>query len=220
MNVPPPETILAGLAAIANDWRSLAIAWHVLLGVLLVLLLAGWRPSARLMGQLLCVPLLSVSGMAWLSGNPFNGTVLAVLATVLGAITVAFPNTTIRFNSPALAGLGAVSIVFGWTYPHFTNADSWATYLYASPFGILPCPTLAAVIGMTVMCSGLGSTAWSATLAAAGLVYGVIGVLRLGVALDFGLLLASVVLLAALNQPSASPRARPSLVYGSRDRGQ
>ena len=55
MNVPPPETILAGLAAIANDWRSLAIAWHVLLGVLLVLLLAGWRPSARLMGQLLCV---------------------------------------------------------------------------------------------------------------------------------------------------------------------
>jgi hypothetical protein len=207
MNVPPPETILAGLATIANDWRWLAITWHMLLGALLVLLLGGWRPSARLMGQLLCVPLLSVSGMAWLSGNPFNGTTFAVLATVLGAMTAAFPTTTVRFNSPALVGLGAVSIVFGWTYPHFTNADSWTTYLYASPFGVLPCPTLAAVIGITVVVSSLGSTAWSATLAGAGLVYGVIGVLRLDVALDSGLLLASVVLVATVARERAGWRS-------------
>lgn len=205
--MPPPETILAGLTAIANDWRSLAITWHVLLGGLLVLLLAGWQPSAQLIGQLLCAPLLSVSGLAWVSGNPFNGTAFALLATVLVVMAMAFPNTTVRFNSPAWVGLGAVSIAFGWTYPHFTDADSWATYLFASPFGILPCPTLAILIGMTISLSSFGSTAWRTTLAGAGLAYGVIGVLRLDVVLDSGLLLASLALIATVAREHAGWRS-------------
>ena len=43
-DVPSAETILTGLTAIANEWRWLAILWHVLLGALLVTLFAGWRP--------------------------------------------------------------------------------------------------------------------------------------------------------------------------------
>jgi hypothetical protein len=206
-DVPSPETILAGLAAIANDWRWLAIAWHVLLGALLVMLLAGWQPPVRFMGQLFGAPLVSVSCMAFLSRNPFNGTVFAILAAVLVVTATGFPNTTVRLNSPNWVGVGAVSVLFGWTYPHFTRADSWTTYLYASPFGILPCPTLATVIGMTVIFSSLGSTAWSATLAGAGLVYGVIGVFRLDVVLDSGLLLASVVLCAATVRERAGWRS-------------
>jgi hypothetical protein len=206
-DVPSTETILAGLDAIANDWRWLAITWHVLLGAFLTMLLAGWQPSVRVLGQLLGAPLVSVSSMAWLSGNPFNGTVFALLAVVLVVTAIGFPNTTVRLNSPNWIGVGAVSVLFGWTYPHFTRADSWTTYLYASPFGILPCPTLAILIGITVMFSSLGSTAWSATLAGAGLVYGVIGVFRLGVVLDAGLLLASVVLGAATVREGAGWRS-------------
>lgn len=51
--------ILAGLAAIVHDWRGLAIVWHVVLAVLLVLLATGWRPSIRLLSRLLVIPLFS-----------------------------------------------------------------------------------------------------------------------------------------------------------------
>ena len=41
-------------------------------------------------------------------------------------------------------------------------------YAYASPFGLLPCPTLSVVIGLTLIFGGLQSTAWSVLLIAAG----------------------------------------------------
>jgi hypothetical protein len=194
VGMPSSDIVLNGLTAIANDWRWLAITWHVLLAALIALLLAGWRPTVRLMGQLLMTPPLSVSLTAWLSGNPFNGVVFAILAAVLIATAVGFPRRTIRFASFAWVASGAAVVVFGWTYPHFIRTDSWPTYLYASPFGILPCPTLSAVIGMTLIFSNLGSTSWSTVLAGTGLVYGLIGVFRLGVALDAGLLLAAAAL--------------------------
>ncbi|HEU5255113.1 MAG TPA: hypothetical protein VFU28_03935, partial [Vicinamibacterales bacterium] len=70
--------------------------------------------------------------------------------------------------------------------------------LYASPFGILPCPTLAVVIGVTLMGRPLMAVRWHAIVIVAGLLYGAIGVFRLGVVLDWGLLLASLALAAAL----------------------
>jgi len=73
--MPSPETILSGAASIANGWRTLAIGWHALLGTLVIALLIGWRPSNRIAGYLFTAPLLSVSVLAWASGNPFNGKV-------------------------------------------------------------------------------------------------------------------------------------------------
>ena len=91
------------LTTIANDWRWLAIAGRVLLGVSIVLFLAGWRPSIRLFGSLLAAPLLSVSLTAWLSGNPFNGTVFAILPAVLVTIAVRVPRCRARGSPfPAL----------------------------------------------------------------------------------------------------------------------
>ncbi len=75
--MPSSQKILEGLTAIANDWQALAIVWHVVLGALLLALLLGWRPSKRLAGVLLAVPLASVSVLAWISENPFNGTLFA-----------------------------------------------------------------------------------------------------------------------------------------------
>ena len=189
--MPSSDTVLDSLTAVANDWRWLAVTWHALLATLIVSLVAGWRPSVRLLGQLLIAPLLSVSLMAWLSGNPFNGAVFGVLVAVLIVLAVGFPRRTVRLASSSWVVSGAAVVVFGWTYPHFIRTDSWTTYLYASPFGILPCPTLSSVMGMTIVFSSLGSAPWSLLLAATGLVYGLIGVFRLGVALDLGLLLAT-----------------------------
>jgi len=93
--MPSPETILAGLAAIANDWRWLAMAWHVWVAVLLGLLVGGWRPSVRTAWRLLIAPLISVAVLAWRSGNPFNGATLAANAqeTVPNEVETVVENT-------------------------------------------------------------------------------------------------------------------------------
>jgi hypothetical protein len=89
-------------------------------------------------------------------------------------------------------------IAFGWGYPHFLETDRWMTYAYAAPLGVLPCPTLSALIGATLILGLLGSAVWSITLAAAGLVYGTVGVFVLGVQLDYVLLAGTLVLVGAL----------------------
>jgi CHASE2 domain-containing sensor protein len=91
-----PEQILAGLRDIANNWRGLAVIWHAYFAVLACGLLVGARPSRRVVGILLTVPLLSVSALAWLSGNPVNGTFFSLTGIGLLAIAVHLPRTRIH----------------------------------------------------------------------------------------------------------------------------
>lgn len=68
--MPTPEQVLSGFREIASTWRWLAIAWHAYLAVLVVGLVLGVRLSRRVTGILVALPLLSVSALAWRSGNP------------------------------------------------------------------------------------------------------------------------------------------------------
>ena len=210
-----PEAILAGLTGIANNWRWLAIAWHIFLATLLVRLVAGWRPSSRLIGQLLIAPLLSVSLLAWLSGNPFNGTAFGVLAAALLRAANRFSKASVQLHSPAWAAPGVALIMFGWVYPHFLKTDSWTTYLYASPFGLLPCPTLSVVIGVTVFFRECRPSLWSTALVVAGLLYGAMGVFGLGVALDWALLVAAAILATRLAREAPVRSAEPLTSFES-----
>jgi gluconolactonase len=63
------------------------------------------------------------------------------------------------------------------------------------PVGLVPCPTLAVVIGMALMLQGLGSRTLSLTLGITGMFYGMVGVWRLGVALDGFLIIGSALML-------------------------
>jgi len=206
--MPSPEAILSLAATTANQHRTLAIGWHVFLGTILVALLAGWRPSNRFAGYLLVAPLLSVSVLAWASGNPFNGAMFAALALLLIGLVMRVSTEPVNVASSLLLLPGALLVAFGWTYPHFLTADHWAAYTYAAPFGLLPCPTLSAVIGLTLVLGMLRSQAWSVTLAAAGFVYGAIGVFALGVTLDYGLLAGATLLgvVAGVSTTSRSER--------------
>jgi len=186
--MPSSEAILSGLGTIANDWRALAIVWHVLLGTLGVALLVGWRPSDRLIACLVAAPVASVSVLAWASGNPFNGTACAGLVVLLICGAPLLSGNPVRFAPPVLSAAGALLVLYGSAYPHFLLTESWNTYLYAAPFGLLPCPTLSVVIGIMVMLDMCRRTLWSNALITAGIAYGVIGVVKLGVVLDYGLL--------------------------------
>jgi hypothetical protein len=100
---------------------------------------------------------------------------------------------------------GTTLIGLGLVYPHFLLADSWVAYLYAAPFALIPCPTLMVVIGATLVFGNFGSIGWRMVLATAGVLYGAIGVIRLGVWIDWPLLAGAVVLAG-----SAAGRAWPA----------
>jgi hypothetical protein len=85
-------------------------------------------------------------------------------------------------------------ITLGWAYPHFLAASGRWAPLHAAPPGLVPCPTLALVIGFSLLMGGLGSASWRAILSVAGLFYGVFGAWRLGVRLDVLLALGALAL--------------------------
>jgi hypothetical protein len=206
--MPSSSEILDGLTTVALEWRPVAIGWHGALAMFGAAIVLGWRPSKRLAGFLLLSPFMSVSALAWVSGNPFNGVTLVALATALAAIARRLPVGSVQIGSGRHVGVGAVLVAFGWVYPHFVDV-SWTSYAVAAPLGLIPCPSLSAVVGLTLIFDLLRSRPWSLTLATFGIVYGVIGALALGVRIDFVLLAGSVVLGFEASRADALGLRRP-----------
>ncbi|HKI86963.1 MAG TPA: hypothetical protein VKA53_09480 [Thermoanaerobaculia bacterium] len=197
--MPAADRILAQLTNIAATWRWMAILWHlyfVLLIVLIVVPDSPVRPSRRMAGVALTLPLASVALLAWWSGNPFNGVIFGAGAALFLAISSRMTPLRVRVASPFGLVAGLALAAFGWFYPHFTAAGAVWTYLYAAPVGLLPCPTLSIVAGLTMAFAGLESRAWAVAIALLGLWYGAFGALRLGVTIDWVLFTGSVVLFA------------------------
>lgn len=192
--IPGPDQILSSLENIANDWSWVAVIWHVYLAALVVLLAVRIRPSRRIMGLALAVPLFSVSALAWSTANLFNAIVFAVSGIVLGALALRLQDRPVRAGPLWVVVAGAFLFAFGWVYPHFLRTESFLPYLYSAPTGLVPCPTLAVLIGLTLVLDGLESRWWSGILGAIGIFYGVFGAVRLGVTLDWVLLAGALVL--------------------------
>jgi hypothetical protein len=207
--MPSTDEILIGLTSVANEWRSIAIAWHVVLGVSVLAALVGWRPSTRVAACVLASPFVSVAAAAFATGNPFNGTVFLGLTLTLVSIANRLSLEPIRLGTPGLVVPGALLVAFGWVYPHFLETDRWVTFAYAAPLGLLPCPTLAAAVGVSCLLRHFGSRAWAFTLAAAGLVYGAVGAFVLGVKLDYVLVAGALVTIVSAGT-SISPSTRPT----------
>ncbi len=206
--MPSAEQILFQLGEIANNWKALALLFHVYFGIIAAALLLGVRPSTRSAGRLLALPFVSVSAVAWVEGNPFNGAVFAVLWILLVIVSGRLPKGRVRTAPAGLAVPGIALFLFGWVYPHFLESVPGWAYLYRAPTGLIPCPTLAIVIGLTLVFDGLGSRTWVSILGLAGLLYGTIGVLRLGVTMDAVLWGAAVLTLALAFRSAPCPESR------------
>ena len=193
--MPTATDILSGLTRIANDWWRLAAVWHGLVAVLIGAIVLRWRPPRRVAALLLTLPLASVATMAGISGHPVNSLVFAALAAGLTAVAITLPGEPVRLAPRIDVAAGAVLVMVGWCYPHVLAGGSWLAYAYATPRGVIPCPTLAAVVGLSVAFGSFRSRAWALTLAAAGAAYGLIGLLVLNVGIDVMLLGGSLWLL-------------------------
>jgi hypothetical protein len=204
--MPTPEQILDGLTKIANEWQWLAVVWHVYFAFLLGGLLLGVRPSKQVAGILLGLPLLSVSALAWATANPFNGALFAIVGIGLIAVPFKLPPERVQMASPWITAVGLLLFLFGWVYPHFLETTSFVPYLFAAPTGLIPCPTLSIVIGLSLMVEGLNSRLWSLMLGAAGVFYGLFGALRLGVTIDLVLLFGALLLVLVAYLPKHGVR--------------
>jgi hypothetical protein len=183
------DRILTWATAVANDWRWLAISWHLALAALVVLLVIRPRTvSTRALGIFLVAAVTSVAIVASATGNMFNGLTFLILASLLLRIAVRLPPAPVIGVATGSRVAGTALVAFGWVYPHFLETDTWTAYTYASPFGLLPCPTLSVVAGLTLLVGGLQSSSWSVFVSFAGVLYGSIGVFVLGVLLDIWLL--------------------------------
>lgn len=192
--MPSSEQILAGLTRIADDALPLAVVWHAITLAAVVALALGWRPSKRAAGVLVVTPVVSVGVLAFAYHNLFNAAMFATLAIALLAVVRRLDPGSVRLGPSWSTYDGIGMIAFGSLYPHFVQSKSTILHLIASPTGLVPCPTLALVIGFSLLADGFDSRLWMVIVAAFGLFYGLFGAARLGVYLDVGLIAGALAL--------------------------
>ncbi len=187
--------ILHGLETIANQNIWIATAWHILLYGLIIALIAKWEPSNRLLGLLLCIPLLSVAILAFVHGNPFNGTMFSIITLLVLFFIIRGSSGQIEASNTIFLIIGIAMVAYGLVYPHFLETNTIFKYLYAAPTGLVPCSTLSVLIGFILIYNGFGVSSVNLVFIIAGLFYGLFGAFKLGVTLDAGLIIGSLTLL-------------------------
>jgi len=193
--MPKTSDIINGLQSIVNDYSAVAIIWHIVFYLILAALIAKWQSSSRLTAILICLPLVSVAVLAFISGNPFNGILFSVMAVLTLIFGLKASHEPIQTSQLIFMVTGILMIVFGLVYPHFISAGSFLKYLYAAPVGLIPCPTLSILIGFLLVYNGISSQSITLTFVVFGLFYGIFGVLKLAVFIDIFLVLGSLSLL-------------------------
>jgi len=199
--MPKTEEILNGLQVIVNDYSTIAIIWHIIFYALIAALIFKRLPTNRLFGLLICVPILSVAVLAFLSGNPFNGILFSIMSILIIIFGLRISSQPVQTSQFIFMVIGILMIVFGLVYPHFIKPDSFLKYLYASPAGLIPCPTLSILIGLLLLYNGFGSQSLTLTFIVFGLFYGIFGVLKLTVSLDIFLVFGTTALLVKYFMP-------------------
>lgn len=188
------NAILQGLTTIADEWRVLAVFWHA--GAVLLFVVLALRCGTRqLVAQALTLPIFSVAALAWWSGNPFNGAVFGVTAVALLLVATRLPDAALTFARRSQVAGGAALCAYAWVYPHFLDGPWW-DYLYQSPLGLIPCPTLLLVVGISLITESFQSTVWGLVVASISMAYGMTGVFVLGVGIDWILVVGAGVLAA------------------------
>lgn len=208
--MPSSAGIQELLAATTRELAPLALAWHLALAAIAVAYLRGWRPAPHRCAPLLAVPVLSVSIVAFAFGNMLDGASFAALAIILVVTGLRAPGVHLERGPAWSRWLGCALILFGMWYPHLVEG-AWYRVLAVAPLGVVPCPTLALVAGVTLVADGFGSRAIPAVIALWAGFYARLGIFNQGALVDIGLLVAMLGLIAMLvHNEARSGRTRRS----------
>lgn len=201
--MPTSEQILELLAWTAREGLAVAVAWHLIVAIVAIALALGkLRPTRRAAAIALGLPLATVAALAVRAGNPFNAAMFSLATTLAIALGSGAGKARVTRGPAWAVAIGVASIAYAFVYPHFLEGYPAYYYLFASPMGVVPCPTLALVLGTALVAGGFQARAWPLSMAAFGLFYAVYGVARLGVWLDAGLAITAVALIVcALRRP-------------------
>ena len=206
--MPTSADVLVNLTAIANGALALAALWHAVVYGSMIALAMGWRPSTRASAMMLLGLPASVSVVSFAFGNPFNGATFALLVALLSRVARKLGRERVARGTSRATALGSIVVAYGLVYPHFLEEAPLVLYTVAAPIGLIPCPTLAVMTGVTLVAKDAFSRSWATTLAAFVLFYASFGIIRLGVFLDAGLLMSGLALALLVLVPATPEKPR------------
>jgi hypothetical protein len=185
--MPPGVQILESLELISSKYMVIAIGWHLLIYLLLlILVISKTKPGRGWVAIFISLPVFSVALVSAFAESYFNSIVFFLLTALILFFTLKSHQTIIpaRRSNP----IGIIIAACGLLYPHFTEDIRWI--FFTAPVGLIPCPSLLLSTGLLIY-FGSTSKAISITFIIAGLFYGLFGVFRLNVLIDL-LLIAAV----------------------------
>jgi len=194
-----PEAITSMLETVAREAKPYAAFVHLLfLAVLGLGLLVG-----RLRNLLFSLFIAFISLSAAIFGVAYVIAPNVILfATFFVLILRAWLNGKLNFvfgnTAPVSLCFGALGLVFGFWYLHWVESPVWLNALFASPLGVVNCPTMVTVCGFLCLSQKPRSALLEAAVGTVTLYFGFFGIFRLGAYVDVVLVLCALFLLVRL----------------------
>ena len=197
-------------AAIHNEYNSIAnliyfpsaVAAHILFGTVLYLLYTGnKRPGLRLMSLTFAAMSFSVF---WVAGYPrFAFTEVAFLVLFLCSVYELLRPLTawgLGKGRPLwVRRVGYLALAWAWIYPHHIP---WWAAVFGAPLGVLPSPTLLALVAMLWLAFPQTNRLLHWAAAGLGILYGLFGVVFVHIPSDIILVAVSGLSMRELIQSS------------------
>jgi hypothetical protein len=106
--MPKTEEILNGLQTIVDNQSVIAIIWHIAFYFFIICLFVNWHPTNKIMGILICLPLISVAVLAWTYHNPFNGALFTILAILIFVFALKTTGIRVSFSTWPFIAIGII----------------------------------------------------------------------------------------------------------------
>lgn len=191
--------ILNYINSVAGKYPILSIALHLMVIALTILLfIPAFKQKRFMFNGVLALLCTSVAVIASINGNYFNGGFFVIL---LGFVFIEFFR---RRNEIETVFFGRhtwgenvknafcfAMILLGLLYPHFVNVSP-VLFIFLSPLGIIPCPTLTVVMGLLNLFYPRVSKGVYTAATLMALFYGITGVFLLQVYMDIPLMLIAL----------------------------
>ena len=192
------EQILAGLQITVDTYSGLRVVHHLFLIVVFIFFIFFKEKVSRLVSLYILLAFLTIflTSLAPIR-NIFYLIVFGFL-TILAILEFLNPK-----NDYSMKGAPTINIIIalvagflGFWYPHFV--EGYFKALYASPYGVIPCPTLLVILSFFLVFYPYTNRFFHWVLAIVGLFFGFFGLFVLKVRIDLALLALSLYTLYSL----------------------